>query len=307
MDWDHLRVFLAVARAGQILGAASRLGVNHATVGRQISALEAELDARLIERHSTGCTLTAAGERLRASAEEMEAELLRAQSEISGTDQLVSGTVRVGAPDGIGNYFLASALAGLARRHPDLVVELAPLPRTFSLSRREADLAIGLDRPTHGRLIVRKLTDYTLSVYATADYLERHGRPESLEDLARHTVVTGIEELSYSSALRYSEALSRSAGRRFACASLSGQLEAILAGNGLGVVHDFIAFAHAPLVPILPAVRFRRAYWIISHSDTHHTRRISEVHRFIVERIAAARAAFDAGGGEAWSGDGSAP
>ncbi|ODN71926.1 LysR family transcriptional regulator [Methylobrevis pamukkalensis] len=294
MDWDHLRVFLAVARAGQILGAANRLGLNHATVGRHITALETMLDARLIDRHSTGCTLTPAGERLRASAEEMEAELLRAQSDLSGADQLLSGSVRIGAPDGIGNYFLAPELSRLARRHPQLSVELAPLPRNFSLSRREADLAISLDRPSHGKLIVKKLTDYTLSVYAAPGYLDRHGAPENLDDLSRHVVITGIEELSYSSALRYSETLTRTAGMRFSCASISGQLEAIRAGSGVGIVHDYVVAAQAGFVRVLPEIRFRRAYWIISHPDTHHTRRIAEVYRFIAERITASRTAFDA-------------
>ncbi|SON54443.1 CysJI operon transcriptional activator [Hartmannibacter diazotrophicus] len=293
-DWDHLRVFLAVARAGQILGAANRLGLNHATVGRQITALETSLGTALIERHSTGCTLTPAGERLRSSTEEMEAEFLRVQSDLSGAAESVSGTVRVGAPDGIGNYFLAPALSSLASRHPDLVVELAPLPRTFSLSRREADIAISLDRPAHGKLIVKKLTDYTLSVYATKTYLAARGEPASLDDLAGHVVISGIEELSYSSALRYSEALTRTAGMQFSCASISGQLEAIRSGNGIGIVHDYVANGMPDLVRLLPDVRFRRTYWIISHADTHQSRRIAAVYRFIVDRISATRAIFDA-------------
>ena len=120
MDWDRLRVFLAVARAGQILGAARRLSLNHATVARQLDALEAGLGTMLVERGPSGCTLTAAGERLAATAERMEAEALAAEAELAEGGGGVSGTVRVGAPDGLGNYFLAPELARLGSGPPPL-------------------------------------------------------------------------------------------------------------------------------------------------------------------------------------------
>lgn len=299
MDWDQLRIFLAVARSGQILGAAGRLGLNHATVSRHIAALEEHLGTRLLERHSTGSTLTAAGERLRRTAEAMEAEFLRAQSDLSETDSELAGAVRIGAPDGFGTYFLASELSALSCRHPELLIELVPLPRTFSLSRREADIAISLDRPTHGRLIVRSLTGYGLSVYATEAHLDRFGPIARPEDLSGRVIVTGIEEMSYSSALKYHEALGNLSAVRFACASIGGQIEAVLSGNGVGVVHDFIAARYPALVRILPQIHFRRTYWIVSHSDTHHLRRVAAVYRTIVDRTAAARALFDCPDGTA--------
>ena len=175
MNWEHINTFLAVARTGQILKASRRLKLNHATVGRQVTALEASLGTRLLEWQNQGCTLTPAGEALMVAAEKAESEFLRVTSEISGTAAAISGIVRIGAPDGLGNYFLAQELASLSTLHPDLVVQLLPLPRTFSLSRREADIAITLDRPSQGRLLVQKLTDYTLSVYAAEDYLDRAG------------------------------------------------------------------------------------------------------------------------------------
>ena len=175
MDWDRIRIFLEVARTGQILGAARRLGVNHATVARQLTALEQELKTQLVERRTTGCVLTSAGEALVAAAERAESEFLQVGAHLGRSSEAISGTVRVGAPDGLGNYFLASQLGALAARHPDLLIQLVPLPRTFSLSRREADIAITLDRPKQGRLIVKKLTDYTLSVYGAESYLKRLG------------------------------------------------------------------------------------------------------------------------------------
>ncbi len=184
MDWERVRIFLEVVRAGQILKASKRLRLNHATVARQLTALEKGLNAKLLERHVSGCTLTLAGEALVAAAERAESELLKVGASIGGATEAITGTVRVGAPDGLGNYFLASRLGALAARHPGLVIQLVPLPRTFSLSRREADIAITLDEPKQGRLIISKLTDYTLSVYAAQSYLSREGEVKSQSDLA---------------------------------------------------------------------------------------------------------------------------
>jgi DNA-binding transcriptional LysR family regulator len=296
MDWDRLRVFLAVARAGQILGAARRLSLNHATVARQLDALEAGLGTMLVERGPTGCTLTAAGERLAATAERMEAEALAAEAELAEGGSGVSGTVRVGAPDGLGNYFLAPELARLASLHPGLVVELVPLPRTFSLSKREADVAIGLERPARGRLVATKLTDYTLGVYATRDYLAAHGEPASKAELAGHVFVSGVDDFSYSAALDYAAAFEGTAAARFHCASVVGQVEAIRAGHGFGIVHDYVAARLPELVPMLPEITFRRSYWLVTHPDTSRSGRVATVTRAITQRVREERRLFAAPG-----------
>src|ERR1051325_11109590 len=110
MDWDRLRIFLAVARSGQILGAARQLKLNHATVGRQLSALETELGTRLVERQTTGSRPTPPGGVLLKAAERVESEVLQAGTLLSGASAALAGAVRVGAPDGFGNYFLSRAL-----------------------------------------------------------------------------------------------------------------------------------------------------------------------------------------------------
>ncbi|CAG4914352.1 unnamed protein product, partial [Acidocella sp. C78] len=290
MNWDRIRIFLAIARQGQILGAARQLRLNHATVGRQLSALEAELGATLFERHTGGCTLTGAGEALLVAAERAESEFLRVGTALAGTAETVSGVVRVGAPDGLGNYFLARELGALAALHPELTIQLVPLPRTFSLSRREADLVITLERPVQGRLVVRKLADYTLSVYAAASYLARCAPILRQEDLAGHLFVTHVEELAYSPALDYAATLGRIMQRHFECGSVVGQMEAVRAGHGIGILHDYAAAGFPELRRLVPELRFTRSYWLIAHPDTYRTRRVSEVARHIGARLAAARA-----------------
>lgn len=292
MDWDRIRIFLAVARAGQILGAAKQLGLNHATVGRQLSALEEDLGTRLVERQNLGCALTPAGEALMRSAERVESELLQASAAISGETAAVSGSVRIGAPDGLGNYFLARELGSLANRHPGLTIQLVPLPRTFSLSRREADIVVTLDRPKQGKLIIKKLTDYTLSVYASDAYLKRHGAIRSREELEGRLFITHVEDFVYSRALDYAAELGRLMSRHYECGSVVAQMEAVRAGHGIGILHDYAASQYLELNRLLPATRFTRTYWLLSHPDTHRTRGVSEVYRHILGAVATNRRLF---------------
>ena len=175
MDWDNVRIFLAVAREGQLLSASRRLGLNHATLGRRINALEDSLRTRLLIRKPNGCELTAEGHAFLASAERIEAEMLAAQARTGEVNAPIEGTVRIGAPDGFGVSFLAPRLGALIQRHPNLRIQLVPVPRSFSLSQREADIAVTVERPSQGRLVSSKLTDYTLGLYASRDYLARNG------------------------------------------------------------------------------------------------------------------------------------
>jgi DNA-binding transcriptional LysR family regulator len=292
MDWDHLRIFLAVARSGQLLAAGRQLGLNHATVARRLDALEADLGAPLFDRRPAGCVLSQAGEGLLPAAERIEFEVLGAADQIRKQEAEVSGTVRVGAPDGLGNYFLATELSTLVERHPQLTVELVPLPRNFSLSRREADLAIVLDRPVEGRLIVSRLIDYSLSVYASRAYLEQHGTPVAEANLENHAVVTGVEDFAYTSSLDYLVALERHAKRRFRCASVMGQLEAVIAGAGIGILHDFVANGSEELVRILPQISFTRSYFMLSHPDSFAIRRVAVLREFVARRFKDAQAKF---------------
>ncbi|WP_176083846.1 LysR family transcriptional regulator [Martelella sp. HB161492] len=292
MDWDHLRIFLAVARRGQILAAAQALSLNHATVARRLNALEEALGEPLFDRRPSGSTLTEAGERLLAVAERVETEIIGVAEDSRARGESLSGTVRIGAPDGLGTYFLARELGLLQQAHPDLVIELVPLPRTFSLSKREADLAIALDPPEEGRLVVSRLTDYTLGLYAARSYLERCGLPENEEALAAHAVVTGVEDYAYASSLNYASRLTRWSRRQFRCAGVAGQMEAVEAGIGIGILHDFAVRERDALVRVLPEVGFRRSYYLLSHPDTGDLARIALVRRHLARRFREERARF---------------
>ena len=292
MDWDNVRVFLAVARGGQFVAAAKRLRLDHATVSRRIAALEAALGAKLFERRTTGATLTSAGERFLSAAEQLETAFLHAQAEIGDIDVELSGAVRIGAPDGFSTYYLAGALRDFVERHPGILIQLAPMPQVIPLARREVDIVVVLDKPEAGRFVARKLTDYSLGLYASAAYLETRAAPRDAAELATHRLIGYIEEHAFSTALDYVRELFGGAPTSFECASAVTQLEALRAGIGLGVVHDYIARRFADLTRILPERTARRSYWIVTHEDTRGLGRIRAVHEHLVRAVERDRAMF---------------
>lgn len=291
-DWDQLRIFLAVVRAGQFLGAARRLGVDQATVTRRVRALETSLGVRLFDRLTTGSVPTAAGRELVERAERIEAEVLRLEAELSQAADAVEGRVRVGAPDGFGTLFLASRFVGLLEANPGLEIDLVPLPRSFSLSKREVDLAITVERPIEGRLTVRKLTDYTLSLYASRSYLSKAPRVRTRDDLGAHRHVAYVPDLLFAPSLDVRAELGLSDLKAFQCASVLGQMEAVRSGVGIGLLHDYAARRYHDIELVIPAVRFTRTYWIVTHADIARSAPVRAVHDHIAALTAAERGAF---------------
>jgi len=292
MDWDNVRVFLAVARAGQFVAAARRLGLDHATASRRVAALEAALGAKLFDRRTTGTKLTSAGERFHAAAEQMESAFLHAQADVSEIDVELSGDVRIGAPDGFSTYYLVGALRDFTEKHPDVRLQLAPLPQLTPLARRELDIVIGLDKPETGRFVARRLTDYSLGIYASPAYLAQRGAPADVGELSQHRLIGYVEEYAFSTALDYVRELFGGVPTHFEAASAVTQLEALRAGVGLGVAHDFIARRFPDLVRVLPERRATRAYWIVTHEDTRGLGRIRAAHEHIVACVERDRGAF---------------
>ena len=134
LDWDNLRYFLAVARAGKLTAAARRLGQDHTTVGRRIASLESAFHSKLFERRPGGYRLTEAGQRLYKNVDALESSIWEIQRNIAGRTQHVEGLVRIGAPDDFGNLFLAKHIGELQSLHPGLKIELITLPYTLSVS-----------------------------------------------------------------------------------------------------------------------------------------------------------------------------
>ena len=202
-NWDDLRVFLIVARHASLDAAAVGLKQDATTLGRRVRRLEKQFGATLLERSRKGHALTAEGEVLFAQAEQMEHLVAEVQQSIGGEIQQVTGTVRLSVTEAFGNVVIAPALGNFFKNHPGLNIELVATSGFLSVSKREADMAVLLSRPTRGRLKVQKLSDYQLQLYATPDYLNEYGTPNSVEEIQHHTLIGYVDDLIYSPSLRY--------------------------------------------------------------------------------------------------------
>ena len=273
MDWDDLRVFLAVARTESLSAAGKRLKIDPATVGRRVARLEAATQTRLFVKSQQGYGLTEEGARLIPHAEEAERATASAVESLSGPSGL-TGLIRLGAPDGCANYLLPQVLTRICQANPGLEVQLVALPRVFNLSKREADMAIGVSRPETGRLTVQKLADYRLHLAASRDYLARHP-VEGTEDLIHHAFVGYIPDLIFDKELDYLTEIG-APPVTYSSNSVSVQLNFLRQGAGLGVVHDFALPAAPDLVRVLPdRISLQRAFWLIRHADDGRVERLS--------------------------------
>lgn len=292
-DWNNLRGFLGVARSGKLTVAAARLQLDHSTLGRRIAGLEQALETKLFDRSPSGYSLTEQGQRLLPIAEEIERLALGAAEAIGGTAACVEGVVRIGSPEGFGSYFLAPRVAGLKNRHPRLTVQLVAAAALFSLSRRDADIVISPSRPPSGRLIVSKLVDYDLGLYAAPTYLTARPPIESAADLGGHSFVSYIGDLLHHAELDFLQHVAPGGATCLESSNLVAQLRATLAGVGLCVLPAFLARGEPGLVRVLAEeVRLTRSLWLTVHQDRSELARIKETVRFIREEVTAASERF---------------
>jgi DNA-binding transcriptional LysR family regulator len=292
-DWNSLRSFLAIARTGRLTAAAARLQVDHMTLSRRIAALERSLKAKLFDRSPSGYMLTNAGQRLLPMAEQMEGLAVGVQDAVGGTAETVDGSVRIGSPEGFGSYFLAPRIGRLTERHPQLNVQLIAASAVFSLARRDADIAIAVSRPPAGRLIVSKLIEYDLALYAAPAYLDAHEGIGALDDLNRHRFVSYIGDLLNFPELDFLKDVAPEGSTALESSNLVAQLKATLAGAGLCVLPAFLAAEEPELKRVLPdQVRLTRSLWLIVHEDLKSLARIKAVLRFVRDEVEAAEAIF---------------
>lgn len=291
MNWDDMRVFLAVARAEGLSGAGRRLRLDPATAGRRIARLERSLGTVLFAKSPQGYRLTEAGQRLLPRAEAAEAAL--AGGDAPGEAGRLSGQIRIGAPDGCANYLLPQVCARIAKAHPDLDIQILALPRVVNLSRREADLAIAVSAPKATRLRAERLADYRLSLAAAPSFLAEAGPPRTREDLKGARMIGYIPDMIFDAELDYLAGLGVD---RVPLASnaVSVQLNLARAGAGLAIVHDFALPSAPDLVRVLPGeVELRRTFWLVSH-DGPRDARIDRVSHLLGEGLRAEIARLEA-------------
>ncbi|GCD49708.1 LysR family transcriptional regulator [Acetobacter pasteurianus] len=285
LDWRNLQFFVAVARSGSLSEAGRLLGVDHATVGRHIVALERSVGKTLFERHPRGYALTRYGEDLFVTAEAMDREAT--QVEASSPAHGLTGTVRISALEGVANFFLASRIGPLLADNPALTVEILTIQQIIALSRRQADIAITVTPAVDDRFLCEKLTSYYLCVYATHEYLAREPAIKKREDFSSHLFSGYVDEMIFMRELDYLEDLGVSRKMvRIQNSSVQAQMEAACSGLCMAVLPTFVAATRPELVPVLPEeTRLERHYWLITRAEEQKTPRIDRVCDFIREEV----------------------
>jgi DNA-binding transcriptional LysR family regulator len=293
LEWDHLRVVLAVHRSGSMQGASQLLAVDRATVLRRLDALEARLGARLFDRRRDGCVLTRAGLEIIGTVEGIEQAMTALEHRVHGEDRRAEGVVTVTVPEFFAVKVLMPALPRLSAAHPGLTVEVRTGHGFLNLARGEADIALRNRRPDHNSLVSRRVGTVAIALYASRAYLVARGTPDD-GDYSGHDLILFDESLAGMPGYDWVE--ERTARARIAMRSneILPLLAAARAGAGIAYLPCIAAFGEPDLVPIPPGIVGHPEIFLITHRDLRRRARVRVTFDFIV-RLCTEQAAALAG------------
>ena len=274
-NWDDLRIFLAVAQAGSLTIAAQVLKIDPATVSRRIARLEMAHTTPLFSKSPKGYELTEAGHGLVTHVDAAQSSFSAGLGALRGDGEGLMGQIRIGAPDGCANFLLPQVCGQITKDYPELDIQIVALPRVLNLTRREADMAIGVSQPTAGRLIVQKIADYRLHLAASVELWDKFKEPKILNDLRGLPTVGYVQDMIFDKELDYLEPLGL---RRVQLASnsISVQMNLLRQGAGVGIVHDFaLPFAPELRRILIDQLSLSRSFFLIRSADDRLNRRLN--------------------------------
>jgi DNA-binding transcriptional LysR family regulator len=282
MNWEDLKIFLEVAKNETLAGAAKRLSVDSSTVSRRLHKLESALGTQLFLRENHGHRLTQHGEKLLQTALDVEQKTQSAIELLQGKNLQQFGDIRLGTTDAFGNYFIASQLTDFLEQHPQINIDLLPLQRSVKLAHHEADVAITIDRPTNESLVVAKLCDYRLKLYASKSYLAKHTQINKTSDLLSHAMVGYVDDLIFSRQLCYLEQFLPQITPRFKSTSVIAQATAVEHGLGIAILPCFLAHRKNDLVEVLPnGLDIVRQFWITAPKERMELLRVKTLWHYL--------------------------
>lgn len=277
MKWDDVRIFLAVARGGSLIAAGERLAMSPASVARHVEELERRLGVALFLRSRNGYALSDAGLAVIGDAERAEGALAALQHGATGAAASLAGTVRVAMPETFASALLMPRLTDLLVDHEGLRLEVATAVNVADLTRREADIALRLVRPSAGNVVISRIGSMSVGLYAAPDYLSR--RPSALSDGGRgHRVIGWDEKFQGLEAARWLSERLPNASLVLSATSVGAQVAACESGMGIAALPCFLAGARPGLVRIGgPEACYAQDIWIVVHHDIAATARIRAV------------------------------
>ncbi|EJL57311.1 transcriptional regulator [Rhizobium sp. CF122] len=273
-DWHFYRTLLAVLEQGSLSAAARELGLTQPTVGRHIDALEDAIGSQLFVRSPNGLLPTDAALELKPYAETLAATSAALLRTASGHRERVAGTVRISASEVIGVEVLPPILAPLVAAHPELSIELSASDAIEDLLNREADIAVRMAEPAQDQLIVRRIGEIPLGFHAHRRYIEQHGMPEEIADLAGHRLVGFDRQTAYIRTMMARFPLPDGLAFAFKSDNPLSQISAIRAGLGIGICQTGLAARDPDLLPVLPELfRIPLDTWVVMHEGIKTARR----------------------------------
>lgn len=295
MDWDKLRIFHLVAKAGSFTRGGESLGLSQSAVSRQISALEESLGVTLFHRHARGLMLTEQGEMLNKTAQDIFGRLAMAEGRLADARNVPEGPLRITAASFLGSTWLAPMLGEFRKKHPGVELTLLLDDRIFDLGMREADAAIRLYEPEQHDLIYTKLATIGFQICGSKSYFKSHPKPEKAKDLRDHTLLgypdntlapfsdpnwifraAGIDTLSSKNLLLMN--------------SLYAINNAVAAGAGIAALPDYLVAHNKDLEVVLPSVKRRGVdMFFVYPEERRDSARIALFRDFLLDHIKGAR------------------
>ncbi|MEW6437299.1 MAG: LysR family transcriptional regulator [Pseudomonadota bacterium] len=288
MDWDKLRIFHAAAEAGSFTHAGAALGLSQSAVSRQVSALEQDLAVPLFHRHARGLILTEQGELLLRTVREVTMKLDTVQAGLADSREKPHGELRVTATYGIGTNWLTPRLGQFLELYPDIKVRVILSEDELDLGMREADVALRLREPIQPDLIRRRLFTMHYHLYASAEYLARHGEPQTIEDLDKHRLLAfAAPTASFLESLNALLTVGRDAkAPREAALSvnnITALRRAVENSVGIAVLPDYHIEAGTNLVQLLPqAVTSQFDCYVVYAEEMRNVARVQVFRDFLV-------------------------
>lgn len=293
-DWDDLRHLIAVSRCGSTLSAAKSLGVNQSTVHRRLQELERRTGLSLVIRQSTGYRLSEIGEALIDNVTAVGNAVADLERRIGAVKSDLEGTIRLTCPEPtVPRIAACGLLERFHARHPDLSVEFVTSDRYLDLAKGEADVAFRSGEPVDESLIGRKICDSVWAVYASQSYIQQHGRPESIADLARHALIGFDGIMQTHRVARWLPTVAPDARIVSRGSSMLGAVSAVKAGVGIAPLPTTLGDAEETLVRVLPPVEeLTRSWYLLTAPDLRKTPRIAAFVDCVLEDVPALRQAL---------------
>lgn len=283
LDWNDLRFFLAVATTGSLSAAARELNVDAGTVSRRVAAMETALRKRFFERRPDGYSLSEYGRLLLEHALRVQQEIVSLDRSLDAAEDREAGLVSITASEPIASGFLLPSLVGLHDRLPGLRFDILTDNRLYSLTKREVDIAIRMNRSEEDELLARRIGTLNFGLYASLTYLEKRGTPANLDELCSHQLIDWLEDHPRAGPLVWFRELTLKAQPFLRLNSSRERLTAVQLGLGITALPYLVA-RDAGLERLLPHIVIPPLeVWLLAHPEGARIKRIRAVMRYLTE------------------------